>query len=208
MSLTLCDPTDCVPPGSSVHGILQARILGWVAMPFSRGSSLPQDETCVSNVSCIGRQVLYHLAPPRSQQSELGLEISYNVFHPPQNLMRLSLLWSVTVELLLCGCQRARSYASYQEKLTQLCTCLPGHWFPRALSTEIWFQTDSFWCTVLWVLTNTCSCVTITTVISYGYWYLSNNFITSKNSLMLLYSQCPWIVAKSPLSLEFSRQEY
>ena len=37
--LTLCDPMDCSPPGSSVHGILQARIFEWVAMPFSRGSS-------------------------------------------------------------------------------------------------------------------------------------------------------------------------
>ena len=39
--LTLCDPMDCSPPGSSVHGILQARILEWVAMPSSRGSSQP-----------------------------------------------------------------------------------------------------------------------------------------------------------------------
>ena len=37
--LTLCNPMDCSPPGSSVHGILQARILEWVAIPFSRGSS-------------------------------------------------------------------------------------------------------------------------------------------------------------------------
>ena len=37
--LTLCGPTDCSPPGSSVHGILQAGILGWVAMPSSWGSS-------------------------------------------------------------------------------------------------------------------------------------------------------------------------
>ena len=41
--LTLCNPLDCSPPGSSVHGILQARILEWVAMPFSRGSSQPKD---------------------------------------------------------------------------------------------------------------------------------------------------------------------
>ena len=40
-----CDPTDCSPPGSSVHGILQARILEWVAIPFSRGSSRPRDQT-------------------------------------------------------------------------------------------------------------------------------------------------------------------
>ena len=37
--LTLCDPTDCSLPGSSVHGILQARILEWVVIPFSKGSS-------------------------------------------------------------------------------------------------------------------------------------------------------------------------
>jgi len=41
--LTLCDPMDYSPPGSSVHGILQARILEWVAMPFSRRSSQPRD---------------------------------------------------------------------------------------------------------------------------------------------------------------------
>ena len=41
----LCGPTDCSPPGSSVHGILQARILEWVAMPSSRGSFQPRDHT-------------------------------------------------------------------------------------------------------------------------------------------------------------------
>jgi len=45
---TLYDPTDCSPPGSSVHGILQERILEWVAIPFSRGSSQPRDGTQVS----------------------------------------------------------------------------------------------------------------------------------------------------------------
>ena len=40
---TLCDPIDCISPGSSVHGILQARVLEWVAIPFSRGSSRPRD---------------------------------------------------------------------------------------------------------------------------------------------------------------------
>ena len=39
----LCDPMDCSPPGSSVHGISQARILEWVTIPFSRGSSKPRD---------------------------------------------------------------------------------------------------------------------------------------------------------------------
>ena len=50
---TLCDPIDCSPPGSSVHGVLQARILEWVAMSSSRGSSRPRDGTGVSYVSCI-----------------------------------------------------------------------------------------------------------------------------------------------------------
>ena len=45
---TLCDPMDCSPQGSLVHGILQARILWWVAMPSSRGASLPRDQTSVS----------------------------------------------------------------------------------------------------------------------------------------------------------------
>ena len=58
--LTLCDPMDCNPPVSSDHGILQARILEWVAMPSSKGSSWPRDQTWVSYISCIGRWVLYH----------------------------------------------------------------------------------------------------------------------------------------------------
>ena len=57
---TFCDPVDCSPPGSSIHGILQARILEWVAISFSRGSSLSRDRTQVSYISCIGRWVLYH----------------------------------------------------------------------------------------------------------------------------------------------------
>ena len=58
--LTLCNPMDCSPPGSSVHEILQARILEWVVVPFSRESSQPRDQTHISYISCIGRQILYH----------------------------------------------------------------------------------------------------------------------------------------------------
>ena len=53
---TLCDPMDCSPPGSSVRGILQARILEWVAMPSSRRSFQPRDRTWIS---CSGGQILY-----------------------------------------------------------------------------------------------------------------------------------------------------
>ena len=58
-SLTLCNPIDFSPPGTSVHGILQERILEWVAISFSRGSSRPRDQT---HISCTGRQILYHWA--------------------------------------------------------------------------------------------------------------------------------------------------
>ena len=51
---TLCDPVDCSPPGSSYHGILQGRILEWVAMPSSKGSFRPRYLTRVSN-SLAGR---------------------------------------------------------------------------------------------------------------------------------------------------------
>ena len=54
---TLCDPMDCSPPGFSVHGILQARILEWVAISFSRGSSQPKDQTHISCISYNGRQI-------------------------------------------------------------------------------------------------------------------------------------------------------
>ena len=56
--LTLRDPMDCSPPGSSVHGILQARMLEWVALPSSRGSSQPRDQTQVLYY----RQILYCLS--------------------------------------------------------------------------------------------------------------------------------------------------
>ena len=57
---TLCNPVDCSPPGSSVHGILQTRILEWVAMPSSRGFAWCRDRAHVTYFSCIGWQVLYH----------------------------------------------------------------------------------------------------------------------------------------------------
>ena len=56
------------PPGSSVHGVLQARILKWVAISFSRGSSQPRDGTWVSCVSCSGMWVLYHQHHLRSSK--------------------------------------------------------------------------------------------------------------------------------------------
>ena len=57
---TLCNPMDCSPPGSSVHGALQGRTLEWVAMPSSRGSSRPRDRTLIS---CTAGGFCTHGAP-------------------------------------------------------------------------------------------------------------------------------------------------
>ena len=51
LCLTICDPVDCKIPGSAVHGIFQARVLEWVAISFSRGSSQPRDWTQVSRIA-------------------------------------------------------------------------------------------------------------------------------------------------------------
>ena len=59
---TLSDPMDCSPPGSSVHGISQARKLEWVARPFSRGSSLPRDWTrisCTAGIFLAGQMIIF-----------------------------------------------------------------------------------------------------------------------------------------------------
>ena len=62
---TLCNPMDYSPPGSSVHGILQARILEWVVIPFSRGSFQPRNQT---QGLPHYRQILYHLRHQGSHQ--------------------------------------------------------------------------------------------------------------------------------------------
>ena len=54
---TLCNPMDCRPTGFSIHGILQAGILKWVAMPSSRGSSCLRIRTPICYISCIGRRL-------------------------------------------------------------------------------------------------------------------------------------------------------
>ena len=60
LPLTLCDPIDWSPPGSSVHGIFQARISEWVTISSSQGSSRPRDRTHTSCISYISRCFLYH----------------------------------------------------------------------------------------------------------------------------------------------------
>ena len=71
--LTLCDSMDCSLPEASVRGIFQARILEWVAIPFSRGSSWPRDWTRVSCVSSItGTWILHHSTTWEGASSRLS----------------------------------------------------------------------------------------------------------------------------------------
>ena len=74
---TLCHPMNCSPPGSSFHGVLQARVLEWVAVPSSRGSSPPRDQTCISYVSCIGRQSCF-FATNATWQTCMGAQKAQN----------------------------------------------------------------------------------------------------------------------------------
>ena len=87
--LTLCHPMDCSLPDPSVHGILQARILEWVAMPSSRGSSWPRDQTCISYVSCIGSQVLSHQCHPFFLAHRLSCSVACGIF-PNRDWSRVS----------------------------------------------------------------------------------------------------------------------
>ena len=73
---TLCDPMDCSPPGSSVHGILQARLLEWVAMPSSRGPFQPRDRTHVSLALQADSLPLSHWGSPQDETDNLNSPIS------------------------------------------------------------------------------------------------------------------------------------
>ena len=108
----LCDPIDCSPPGSSVHGILQARILECVALASSRGSSQPRDQTHISYVSCIGRRVFffYHWCHLGSQ---LKLVIVYvfsssglnrkNTVSTSREKNCIKERWTLLIEILMTG---------------------------------------------------------------------------------------------------------
>ena len=82
--LTLCDPVDSSPPDSSVHGILQARILEWVAISFSRGSSQPRDRT---RVSCIGGR-RFNLWATKSLPSWPSLPFHASTLSHPSGLLQ------------------------------------------------------------------------------------------------------------------------
>ena len=82
LCLTLWDPMDCSPPGSSIHGILQAGILEWAAMPSSRGSSQPRDWTHISHFCCTAGRFFTAEPPGKSIPT---LQILATIELPPEN---------------------------------------------------------------------------------------------------------------------------
>ena len=93
--LTLCNPMDCSLPGSSVHGSFKARILEWVAISYSRGSSQPSDRTHVYYVGILHWQVdslpLHHLGSPtycfddQAKAVTAQLEVLINLLYSPDS---------------------------------------------------------------------------------------------------------------------------
>ena len=95
---TLCCPMDCSLPGSSVHGILQARILEWVAIPSSRGSFPPRDRTHISCDFCSAGRFFNHQATgsPLLMHTQLLFSIS---FAPFLSSTRPYNVWSLLLHL-------------------------------------------------------------------------------------------------------------
>ena len=98
--LTFYDPMDCSPPGSSVHGIFQARILEWIATPFSRGSSQPRDELMsLKSAALVGR--FFTTSATWEAPEVLTLVGWYKAFTVPEPDYQLAVSFSDTS---LSGC--------------------------------------------------------------------------------------------------------
>ena len=94
--LTLCDPMHCSPPGFSVYGIIQARILDWIAIPFSRGSSWPRDQTRISCASCMtGRFFTFWVTGEVQEVAEWSLiELAWLQLGPPSYQVLWAWKWN------------------------------------------------------------------------------------------------------------------
>ena len=166
----LCELMNYSLPDSSVHGILQARILEWVAISFSRGSSQLRDWTHISCVSCIGRQILYHqhhlsetflpkYATPHlwpSTASHLFNQIGHSIDNMLQDKNQASSNSILSVSGFFSSSQKTlvASFCSYKTYTAQKGT------FPRKatpLNSEVLrshlevLVTGSFWSSVSWV---------------------------------------------------------
>ena len=132
----LCNPMDCSPPGSSVHGILQARILEWVAISSFRRSSRPRDGTHFSYPSWIGRKVLQHKCHLRSLVLLVGMSIGIvtveNCMESPQKI-KIEFPKNPAISLLVIYCPKMKT-------LIRKCVCTAKFIASLFITAKIWKQ--------------------------------------------------------------------
>ena len=139
---TLCDPKDCSLPGSSIHGIFQARVLEWIAISFSRGSSRPRDGTRVSRIA--GRR--FTIWATREAHT------SSKTTHSPESLAQTD----ISVEIWFWICPKIQLFPNFDSIYT--CTTnssrspLKSHYsllewmshHPPSGSSNIWESSEIF----------------------------------------------------------------
>ena len=132
---TLWDPTDCSPPGFSVHGILQARILEWIVIPFSRGSSQPTDRILVS---CIAGRFFTVRATGKS--SSCLIPPLYPYYYIITKCLRLWAPICILTHQKIYFCNKgpiqSALYLGNNRIINSSCCALTEVWKPRSKRTE------------------------------------------------------------------------
>ena len=135
----LCNPMDCSPPGSLVHGILQAIILEWVAISSSRGSSQLRGQTCIFCVSCIGR--FFNTKPlgkPYHRLADISAWVIFLGFLSYSIDLYVCLCVSTILFWLLELCGIFRQSDSFNSVLSQDCFGYSGSFvFPYKFSNNL-----------------------------------------------------------------------
>ena len=131
--LSFWDTMDCSPPGSSVRGILQARIVDWVAMPSSRGSSQPRDQT---QVSCTASRFFTNWAT-----GEVPFNLNY--------LLKILYLNMITLGLIASTYEFWGTQFNPQESLTLSCYTAR---LPVFVKLSCWILMSNIWKGILWLL--------------------------------------------------------
>ena len=137
-NLTLCDFMDCSPPSSSVHEILQARILEWVAISSSKASSQLRNWTHVSSISYNGKQILYHSATWEARTTATRIDQNVNLLNKTykiflqKNLVRSSIFYRIAWGILRIPKNLAITYKIYQISILYSFKKWLKSWLPKS----------------------------------------------------------------------------
>ena len=142
---TLCDPMDCSPPVSTVHEVLQASRLEWVAIPFSRGSSQPRDQT---RVACFAGWFFYHL----SHQGSPILGWVNQKTYLEAKWSRLCVSLDRSRNQLLCTQAHWLAVRSMSHKPCGCSLAFPGWLQRRQVKGKVWISLE-VWCWAYLALT-------------------------------------------------------